>query len=142
MDDWRKFFDEQPASADPSKPRMAGARLHKATIHQSLHSLSSRLAVYTRAWLMLLPRLGVEREGAKGRVVVVRALNVMRRGEQPHWTRSLLVMDSVGCAADYGTPFSPNDTMAVFDRRRRQCTALQAKYQVRRSLRLLTSRLV
>lgn len=111
-DDWRKFFDEEPASTDPSKPRMAGARLHKLTIHQSLHSLSSHRAVFTRAWLMLLPRLGVEGEVAKGKALVVRALNVMHRGVLPHLTRPVLVMDWVGGAVDYGTPFAPEATVA------------------------------
>ncbi|KAF8636441.1 hypothetical protein AX14_010432 [Amanita brunnescens Koide BX004] len=55
-DDWRKFFDEpspdDAQSAGSSQPR---ARLHTLTIHQSLHPLASHRAVFTRAWLTLLP---------------------------------------------------------------------------------------
>ena len=55
-DDWRKFFDEpspdDAQSAQSSQPR---ARLHTLTIRQSLHSLASHRAVFTRAWLTLLP---------------------------------------------------------------------------------------
>ncbi|KAG6917036.1 hypothetical protein DXG01_004162, partial [Tephrocybe rancida] len=76
-DDWRKFFDEEP-SAKETKTQGPGARLHKLTIHQSLHSLPSHRAVFTRAWLAMLPRLSIV-EG-DGKVMAMRALNVMHRG--------------------------------------------------------------
>lgn len=102
-DDWRKFFDEEPAKADAGKPIPAGARLHKLTIHQSLHSLASHRAVFTRAWLMLLPRLSIDSEAGKSKTLATRALNVMHRGVLPHLTRPVLVMDWVGASVDFGT---------------------------------------
>ena len=101
-DDWRKFFDEPPpndASAGSSQPR---ARLHTLTIHQSLHSLASHRAVFTRAWLTLLPRLIVQNDTSTSKGLVLRALNVMHRGVLPHLTRAILVMDWVGSCVDYG----------------------------------------
>lgn len=101
-DDWRKFFDEEPVKADAGKPKPAGARLHKLTIHQSLHSLSSHRAVFTRAWLTLLPRLSIDSEAGKSKTLAARALNVMHRGVMPHLTRPVLVMDWVGASVDFG----------------------------------------
>ncbi|KAF5375700.1 hypothetical protein D9615_009364 [Tricholomella constricta] len=98
-DDWRKFFDEEPAQTD-GKPRGPSARLHKLTIHQSLHALPSHRAVFTRAWLALLPRLSISEEN--GKALAMRALNVMHRGVMPHLTRPVLVMDWVGASVDYG----------------------------------------
>ena len=100
-DDWRKFFDEpspNDASAASSQPR---ARLHTLSIHQSLHSLASRRAVFTRAWLTLLPRLTVQNDTFTSKELGLRALNVMHRGVLPHLTRAILVMDWVG-SIDYG----------------------------------------
>ncbi|GLB45172.1 putative CBF/Mak21 family protein [Lyophyllum shimeji] len=100
-DDWRKFFDEEPEAKDKDgKPQGPSARLHKLTIHQSLHSLPSHRAVFTRAWLALLPRLSIE--GGDGKALAMRALNVMHRGVMPHLTRAVLVMDWVGASVDYG----------------------------------------
>lgn len=97
-DDWRKFFDEEPDAKD-AKPQGPGARLHRLTIHQSLHALASHRAVFTRAWLALLPRLSVTGDG---KALTMRVLNVMHRGVLPHLTRPVLVMDWVGASVDYG----------------------------------------
>jgi U3 small nucleolar RNA-associated protein 19 len=96
-DDWRKFFDEEEKQKKPSEPSM---RLHQMTVHQSLHSLASHRAVFTRLWLRLLPRLS-EDEGARGGLSL-RVLNVMHHGIMPHLTRAVLVMDWVGRCVDYG----------------------------------------
>ncbi|KAG5636845.1 hypothetical protein H0H81_006638 [Sphagnurus paluster] len=100
-EDWRKFFDEEPAADANGKAPGPSARLHKLTIHQSLHALPSHRAVFTRAWLALLPRLSVGQAG-DGKALAMRALNVMHRGVLPHLTRPVLVMDWVGTAVDYG----------------------------------------
>ena len=99
-DDWRKFFDE-PTPTDETPKAKPTARLHKMTIHQSLHSLSSHRAVFTRAWLALLPTLwrGDKEEARK---LSIRALNVMHRGVMPHLTRAVLVMDWIGGCVDSG----------------------------------------
>ena len=99
-DDWRRFFDDEQVSADVGKPKAPGIRLHKMTIHQSLHSLASHRAVFTRAWLTLLPRLSGRSENFK--VLATRALNIMHRGVLPHLTRPLLVMDWIGECVDLG----------------------------------------
>ncbi|KAM6503710.1 CBF/Mak21 family domain containing protein [Amanita muscaria] len=103
-DDWRKFFDEESSEANGNKtasqPR---ARLHTLTIHQSLHSLPSHRAVFTRAWLTLLPQLNVQDDAAASKAFALRALNVMHRGVMPHLTRAILVMDWVGSCIDYGS---------------------------------------
>lgn len=99
-DDWRRFFDDEQVSADVGKPKAPGVRLHKMTIHQSLHSLGSHRAVFTRAWLTLLPRLSGRSENFK--VLATRALNIMHRGVLPHLTRPLLVMDWIGECVDLG----------------------------------------
>jgi U3 small nucleolar RNA-associated protein 19 len=96
-DDWRKFFDEEEKQKKPSEPSM---RLHQMTVHQSLHSLASHRAVFTRLWLRLLPQLS-EDEGASGGLSL-RVLNVMHHGIMPHLTRAVLVMDWVGRCVDYG----------------------------------------
>jgi U3 small nucleolar RNA-associated protein 19 len=97
-DDWRKFFDEEEKQQKkPSEPSM---RLHQMTVHQSLHSLASHRAVFTRLWLRLLPRLS-EDDGARGGLSL-RVLNVMHHGVMPHLTRAVLVMDWVGRCVDYG----------------------------------------
>ena len=96
-DDWRKFFDEEEKQKKPSEPSM---RLHQMTVHQSLHSLASHRAVFTRLWLRLLPRLS-EDEGARGGQSL-RVLNIMHHDIMPHLTRAVLVMDWVGRRVDYG----------------------------------------
>ncbi|KAJ7164681.1 CBF/Mak21 family-domain-containing protein [Mycena crocata] len=100
-DDWRKFFDEDTTSKD-DKPKAPGTRLHKLTLHQSLHSLPSHRAVFTRAWLALLPKLSTVRDAATSKTLSLRALNVMHRGVMPHLTRPVLIMDWVGGSVDYG----------------------------------------
>lgn len=103
-DDWRKFFDDDTTatSGSGSKPKTPSARLHKLTIHQSLHSLPSHRAVFTRAWLILLPCLSVSAKEGTGKTLSMRALNVMHRGVLPHLTRPVLVMDWVGACVDFG----------------------------------------
>ncbi|KAJ6619540.1 CBF/Mak21 family-domain-containing protein [Mycena sp. CBHHK59/15] len=100
-DDWRKFFDEDTAK-DASKTKAPGARLHKLTIHQSLHSLPSHRAVFTRAWLAFLAKLSAVRDVATSKSLSLRALNVMHRGVMPHLTRPVLIMDWVGSSVDFG----------------------------------------
>jgi U3 small nucleolar RNA-associated protein 19 len=101
-DDWRKFFDEDTTSKDLNKTIAPGARLHKLTIHQSLHSLPSHRAVFTRAWLALLPKLSTVRDVAASKNLSLRALNVMHRGVMPHLTRPVLIMDWIGGSVDFG----------------------------------------
>lgn len=93
-DDWRKFFDDH-SKRDTNK-KAPSARLHKLTIHESLHSLHSHRAVFTRAWLVLLPHLSTDQHLAS------RALSVMHRGVLPHLTRPVLAMDWVGACVDLG----------------------------------------
>lgn len=99
-DDWRRFFDDEQVSPDADKTKGPGLRLHKMTIHQSLHSLASHRAVFTRAWLTLLPRLSGRSENFKA--LATRALNIMHRGVLPHLTRPILVMDWIGECVDLG----------------------------------------
>ncbi|KAF9568669.1 CBF-domain-containing protein, partial [Agrocybe pediades] len=100
-DDWRKFFDEEPTATD-GKTKSAHVRLHKMSLHQSLHSLSSHRAVFTRAWLTLLPRLTSPGKVEKTKALATRALNLMHRGVMPHLTRPILVMDWIGACVDMG----------------------------------------
>ncbi|CAL1714795.1 unnamed protein product [Somion occarium] len=101
-DDWRKFFEDEvvtePKSSDPKKPSV---RLHKLTVHQSLHSLSSHKAMFTRTWLTLLPLLSVG-SSENSKALAARALNVMHGGVMPHLTRPVLVMDWIASCVDYG----------------------------------------
>ncbi|EKM49927.1 uncharacterized protein PHACADRAFT_188321 [Phanerochaete carnosa HHB-10118-sp] len=100
-DDWRKFFDEGSNKQDAStEARASGARLHKLSIHQSLHSLSSHRAVFTRTWLTLLSQLSTGSEDSKA--LITRALNVMHRSVMPHLTRAVMIMDWVASCVDYG----------------------------------------
>ncbi len=97
-DDWRKFFDE--VEKPQKKPSEPSTRLHRMTVHQSLHSLASHRAVFTRLWLRLLPRLS-DNERA-GSALSLRVLNVLHHGVLPHLTRAVMVMDWVGGCVDYG----------------------------------------
>ncbi|KAH9837858.1 ribosome biogenesis protein Noc4 [Rhodofomes roseus] len=112
-DDWRKFFDDAPADLKDQKRK--SARVHTLTLHQSLHSLASHRAVYTRCWLALLPKLSSveirERDGKRKEVgnrerasrgYALKVLNVLHRGVLPHLTRPVLVMDWVAGCVDYG----------------------------------------
>lgn len=101
-DDWRKFFDEPTADDSTKKTKGPTARLHKMTVHQSLHSLASHKAVFTRAWLALLPRLSVVKNEDVRRALSIRALNVMHRGVLPHLTRAVLAMDWIAGCVDHG----------------------------------------
>lgn len=97
-DDWRNFFDDEkqkkPSGSEPS------TRLHRLTVHRSLHSLASHRAVFTRLWLRLLPRLSGNNDA--GSALSLRVLNVMHRGVMPHLTRAVMVMDWVSGCVDYG----------------------------------------
>ena len=75
-------------------------RLHQMTVHQSLHSLASHRAVFTRLWLRLLPRLSDNEHG--GSALSLRVLNVLHHGVLPHLTRAVMVMDWVGGCVEYG----------------------------------------
>ena len=96
-DDWRKFFDDVEKPKKPSEPSI---RLHQMTVHQSLYSLASHRAVFTRLWLRLLPRLSDDER--TGSALSLRALNVLHHGVLPHLTRAVMVMDWVGRCVDYG----------------------------------------
>lgn len=120
-DDWRNFFDVEKVSPDVEKTKGPGLRLHKMTIHQSLHSLASHRAVFTRAWLTLLPRLSGRSENFKA--LATRALNIMHRGVLPHLTRPLLVMDWIGECVDLGQFHWPAFT-ANFTKRQDQVDPL------------------
>ncbi|KIM36452.1 hypothetical protein M413DRAFT_424821 [Hebeloma cylindrosporum] len=101
-DDWRKFFEDEPAASSEHGKTKSALRLHKMTVHQSLHSLSSHRAIFTRAWLSLLPRLSDAGNSEKSKAFAVRALNLMHRGVLPHLTRPILVMDWIGGCVDLG----------------------------------------
>ena len=100
-DDWRKFFDEPAAQPVEGKKGPAG-RLHTLTIHQSLHSLPAHRAVFTKAWLALLPQLSLG-SAETARAFSLRVLNVLHRGVIPHLTRPILIMDWVSTSVDHGT---------------------------------------
>ena len=97
-DDWRNFFDDEKQKK-PSVPEPS-TRLHRLTVHRSLHSLASHRAVFTRLWLRLLPRLSGNND--TGSALSLRVLNVMHRGVMPHLTRAVMVMDWVSGCVDYG----------------------------------------
>jgi U3 small nucleolar RNA-associated protein 19 len=109
-DDWRKFFDDTTNDPTDSKMKLPAERLHKLTVHQSLRSLPSHRAVFTRAWLTLLPRLsqGAGTGASTAKALAIRALNVMHREVMPHLTRPVLVMDWVGASVDFGGFFTPH----------------------------------
>src|SRR5258708_24082126 len=75
------------------------------TIHQSLYSLSSHQAVFTRAWLILLPQLSVGSDVEEMRANATRVLNIMHRGVIPHFTRPILLMDWITSCVDLGVSF-------------------------------------
>ncbi|KIY71078.1 CBF-domain-containing protein [Cylindrobasidium torrendii FP15055 ss-10] len=99
-DDWRKFFDEDTTAKDPKKD--ATARVHTLTVHQSLHSLASHKAVFTRAWLEMLPRLTVKGDLQSTKSLATRVLNIMHQSVLPHLTRAVLVMDWISACVDLG----------------------------------------
>jgi len=100
-EDWRKFFSEDVTPKGVTQPTVPQMRLHQLTVHQSLHSLSAHRAVFTRAWLRLLPHLSVADDSTKK--FSMRVLNIMHRGILPHLTKPVLVMDWVGACIDHGT---------------------------------------
>lgn len=96
-DEWWKFFEE-PTKKEAVKVK--STRLHKMSTHQALYALNSHKAVFTKAWLGLLPMLSRDAESSKG--LSVRVLNIMHRGVLPYLTRPVLVMDWVASCVDYG----------------------------------------
>lgn len=93
-DDWREFFEElAPPSSKASQPQK---RIHTLSVHASLHSLASHRAVFTRAWLSLLPLLKHKDKR------VIRVLQVLHRGILPHLTRAVLIMDWIASCVDLG----------------------------------------
>jgi len=98
-DDWRKYFEDEPAPPEAPKAKEPGVRLHQMNIHQSLHSLASHRAVFSRIWLALLPRLSNATDTER---LAVRVLHIMHRAILPHLTRPVLVMDWVSVCVDYG----------------------------------------
>lgn len=105
-DDWRKFFEE-PESTNKNKKSGPSPRLHKMTVHQSLHSLQSHRAVFSRAWMALLPRLLRSGDVEATKALAARAMNIMHGGVMPRLTRPVLVMDWIGSCVDYGAFFLP-----------------------------------
>lgn len=77
-------------------------RLQKMTVQQSLRSLSSHRDLFTRAWLMLLPRLSLADNTERTKTNATRALSIMHRGVIPHLTRPILVMDWITACVDLG----------------------------------------
>ncbi|RPD65784.1 CBF-domain-containing protein [Lentinus tigrinus ALCF2SS1-7] len=100
-DDWRKFFDEPAAKPAAEGKKGPAARVHTLTIHQSLHSLAAHRAVFTRAWLALLPQLSLG-SSESTKAYSLRVLNVLHRGVIPHLTRPILIMDWVSSSVDLG----------------------------------------
>jgi U3 small nucleolar RNA-associated protein 19 len=99
-DNWTKFFDDENSGKGAPTTHASLGRNHKLNLHQSLHSLSSHRAVFSQAWLALLPRLSMSADSS--RALVLRALNVMHRGVIPHLSRPILIMDWIGSCVDYG----------------------------------------
>nr|VWO99072.1 Uncharacterized protein [Ganoderma boninense] len=99
-DDWRKYFDEPIVQGSGSK-KIPATRVYTLTLHQSLHSLAAHRAIFTKAWLELLPRLS-RGSMESTRVFSLRVLNVLHRGVVPHLTRPILIMDWVSSAVDHG----------------------------------------
>lgn len=100
-EDWRKYFDEPVVMTTRSDKKPSAARMHTLTLHQSLHSLAAHRAVFTKAWLALLPRLSLGSIQTT-RASSLRVLNVLHRGVVPHLTRPILIMDWVSSAVDHG----------------------------------------
>lgn len=103
-DDWRKFFDV-PEHTDKNTKTGPGPRLHRMTVHQSLYSVQSNRAVFSRAWMTLLPRLTRSGDIEVTKALAARVLNVMHGGVMPRLTRPVLIMDWIGSCVDYGTSF-------------------------------------
>ena len=106
-DDWRKFFDESEP-VDKNKKTGPSIRLHKMTVHQSLHSLQSHRAVFSRAWMTLLPRLSRSGDIEATKALAARVLNVLHGGVMPWLTRPVLTMDWIGSCVDHGARSSPS----------------------------------
>lgn len=104
-DDWRKFFEEEQSLENGAPAKQPGIRLQKMTIHQSLHTLSSHQAVFTRAWLTLLLRLSLGDDVERTKAHATRVLKIMHRGVIPHFTRPILLMDWIATCVDFGMSF-------------------------------------
>ncbi|KAM5535579.1 hypothetical protein V8D89_010746 [Ganoderma adspersum] len=112
-DDWRKYFDEPVVLTASGGKRPSAARMHTLTLHQSLHSLAAHRAVFTKAWLALLPRLSLASIQLT-RAFSLRVLNVLHRGVVPHLTRPILIMDWVSSAVDHGGTIGLSALNALF----------------------------
>lgn len=72
------------------------------TVQQSLHSLQSHKAVFSRAWMILLPRLPRSGDVEATKALATRVLNMMHGGVMPRLTRPVLIMDWISSCVDYG----------------------------------------
>lgn len=95
-DDWRKYFDEDKQESQPQSSS-SSARPSKLSTSESLHSIASHKAVFTRAWLTLLQKFPVH-----DRALCLRVLNALHLDVVPNLTRPMLVMDWVGTCVDQG----------------------------------------
>ncbi|KAH8829811.1 hypothetical protein DL96DRAFT_1782671 [Flagelloscypha sp. PMI_526] len=96
-DDWRKFFDESTSDKKKEKKQPTGlkVRLHRLTVHQSIHTPSSHKAVLTRLWLSLLPLLPTDDS------TTIRTLNILHSGSVlTQLTRPLMTVDWVSSCLD------------------------------------------
>ncbi|EJC98214.1 CBF-domain-containing protein [Fomitiporia mediterranea MF3/22] len=112
VDDWRAFFEEPKQETGKKSYASGGRRLYTLPIHAQLHAPAAHRAVFTRAWLALLPLLSrggeVFLSSAKAGddqedlALVARVLVVLHRGVLPYLTRPVLIMDWVGSCVDHG----------------------------------------
>ncbi|KAL5522419.1 hypothetical protein ACEPAG_8435 [Sanghuangporus baumii] len=111
-DDWRAFFEDPKPDSGKKSTGTRGRRLYTLPIHAQLHAPAAHRAVFTRAWLALLPLLsrggevffterGTE-EDQESLALVARALVVLHRGVLPYLTRAVLIMDWVSSCVDHG----------------------------------------
>ncbi|KAL5480712.1 NOC4 [Sanghuangporus weigelae] len=111
-DDWRAFFEDPKPDSGKKSTGTGGRRLYTLPIHAQLHAPAAHRAVFTRAWLALLPLLsrggeaflsekGTE-EDQENLALVARALVVLHRGVLPYLTRAVLIMDWVSSCVDHG----------------------------------------
>ncbi|KAL5523346.1 NOC4 [Sanghuangporus sanghuang] len=111
-DDWRAFFEDPKPDSGKKSTGTGGRRLYTLPIHAQLHAPAAHRAVFTRAWLALLPLLsrggevflsekGTE-EDQENLALVARALVVLYRGVLPYLTRAVLIMDWVSSCVDHG----------------------------------------
>ena len=112
VDDWRKFFEDPKPDNSKKGGSTGGRRLHTLPIHAQLHTPAAHRAVFTRAWLALLPLLTrggevfssgkADEDDQEGLTLVARALVVLHQNVLPYLTRAVLTMDWVGSCIDHG----------------------------------------